>query len=115
LQTGAKPGTKSDARRFPRLHMEVDVNIYSQKNGVAPGRSADISESGISVVLPLELNIGETVKLEIKFPVEPATVTAVVRSRNAFRYGFEFSQPQGGKEPTGKELITRVPKRPDLT
>jgi PilZ domain len=119
LQTGAKSGTKTetkiDARRFPRLQMEVDVNIFSQKNGVAPGRSVDISESGMSAVLPVELIIGETVKLEIRFPVEPATVIAVVRSRNAFRYGFEFKQPQGGKEPTGKDLVRRVPRRPDLT
>lgn len=84
--------------------MEVDVNVYSQKNGLAPGRTADISECGISAVVPVELSIGEIVKMDIRFPLEPATVTAVVRSRNVFRYGFEFDQPG-----TGQELVKRIP------
>jgi hypothetical protein len=100
LQTGAK----IEARRSPRFLMDVDVNIYSQKNGLAPGRTLDISESGISAVVPIELFIGETVKVEIKFPLEPATVTAVVRSRNVYRYGFQFTQPETGKELSRKEL-----------
>jgi hypothetical protein len=51
--------------------------------------------------------------MEIRFPLESVTVTAVVRSRNVFRYGFEFDQPKTGKELTGKELIKRAPERPD--
>jgi len=77
--------------------MDVDVNIYSHKNGLAPGRTVDISEGGISAVVPIDLFIGETVKMEISFPLESVTVTAVVRSRNVFRYGFEFDQPKTGK------------------
>jgi hypothetical protein len=110
LQTG---GARIEARRFPRVLMDVDVNIYSQKNGLAPGRTVDISEGGISAVVPVELFIGETVKMEIRFPLESATVTAVVRSRNVFRYGFEFKPPESGKELTGRELIRRAPERPD--
>lgn len=89
--------------------MEVEVNVYTQKNGLAPGRTADISEAGISAVVPLELFLGEAVKLDIRFPLEPVMVSAVVRSRNAFRYGFEFDQPGAGKE-----LIQRAPVRLSL-
>lgn len=110
MQTG---GAESEARRFPRFALDVDVNIYSQKDGLAPGRTVDISESGISTVVPIELLIGETVKMEIRFPLESATVTALVRSRNVLRYGFEFKQPETGKELTGKGLIRRAPERPD--
>jgi len=106
-------GAKIEARRFPRVLMDVDVNIYSQRNGLAPGRTVDISEGGISAVVPIDLFIGETVKMEIRFPLESVTVTAVVRSRNVFRYGFECDQPKTGKELTGKELIQRAPERPD--
>lgn len=101
-----QPAPKTDARRYQRFLMEVEVNVYTQKNGLAPGRTLDISESGISAVVPLELSIGEAVKLDIRFPLEPVMVSAVVRSRNAFRYGFEFDQPG-----TGKELIQRAPVR----
>jgi hypothetical protein len=101
-----QPGTKTEARRFTRFLMDVEVNVYTQKNGLAPGRTLDISESGISAVVPLELTLGEPVKLDIRFPLEPVMVTAVVRSRNASRYGFEFDQ-----HGTGKELILKAPVR----
>ena len=106
-------GAKIEARRFPRVLMDVDVNIYSRRNGLAPGRTVDICEGGISAVVPIDLFIGETVKMEIRFPPESVTVTAVVRSRNVFRYGFEFDQSKTGKELTGKELIKIAPERPD--
>jgi hypothetical protein len=107
------PEAKIEARRFSRVLIDSDVNIHSQRNGLAPGRTVDISEGGISAVAPIDLFIGETVKMEIRFPLESVTVTAVVRSRNVFRYGFEFDQPKGGKEFTGKELLKRAPERPD--
>ena len=102
-----QPATETKARRSPRILLDVDVNIYSQKAGLVPGRTLDISESGIAVMLPVELPIGEAVKLEISFPLEPATVGAVVRNRNVFRYGFEFEPPD-----TGRELIHKVPNSP---
>jgi hypothetical protein len=100
-------GTKAEARRSPRIRLEVDVNIYSQKGGLVPGRTLDVSESGISAVVPVELPIGEAVRLEISFPLEPVTVRAVVRNRNIFRYGFEFEHTD-----TGRELLKKVPRNP---
>jgi len=100
LQTG----TKAETRRSPRIRLEIDVNIYSQKAGLVPGRTVDISESGIAAVLPVELLIGEVVRLEIRSRLEPVTVGAVVRNRNVFRYGFQFEQPDAGRE-----LIKKFP------
>ena len=57
-------GAKIEARRFPRVLMDVDVNIYSQRNGLAPGRTVDISEGGISAVVPIDLFIGEPMMIE---------------------------------------------------
>jgi hypothetical protein len=99
-----QPGTKVEARRAPRVRLEVNLNIYSRKAGLIPGRSLDISESGISAILLVELPIGEVVKLEIRSRLEPVMVGAVVRNRNAFRYGFQFEQPG-----TGRELIKKFP------
>jgi hypothetical protein len=54
------------------------------------GRSVDISESGIAAMLTVEALLGEVVELGFILPGSPVTIRAVVRQRNAFRYGFEF-------------------------
>jgi hypothetical protein len=54
--------------------------------------------------LSVELLIGEVVRLEIRSRLKPVMVGAVVRNRNAFRYGFEFELPG-----TGRELIKKFP------
>ena len=89
-------GTKAENRRSPRIRLEIDVNIYSQKAGLVPGRTVDISESGIAAVLPVELPIGEVVRLEIRARLDPVTVGAVVRNRNVFRYGFRVRSARRG-------------------
>ena len=91
-------GTKAENRRAPRIRLEIDVNIHSQKAGLVSGRTLDVSETGISAVLLVELPIGEAVRLEIRSRLEPVMVGAVVRNRNIFRYGFQFEQPGFGRE-----------------
>jgi hypothetical protein len=84
--------------------MEVEVNLDSKKGGLIPGRTVDISEFGISAVFPTELPVGESVRLQIRFPRELVSVTAVIRNRNIFRYGFEFDHPD-----IGRDLIKKLP------
>jgi hypothetical protein len=40
-----------------------------------------------------DADMGETVELQIKLPLHPATARAIVRNRNVFRHGFEFLEP----------------------
>jgi PilZ domain len=89
---GIKPEDRRENRRQRRLKWEAEVTIRS-KDGVLPGRTLDIGESGMSAILPAELQVGQTVELKIKLPMALATTRAVVRNRNVFRYGFEFLQP----------------------
>jgi hypothetical protein len=79
-----------DARRQPRFKLEVDITVNSKTCGLLKGNSVDISESGISAILKLEVPVGEFVELQFTLPHGPVTVYAVVRHRNAFRYGFQF-------------------------
>jgi hypothetical protein len=58
--------------------------------------SVEMSESGMSAILPVEVPLGETVGLRISFPLGSVEQGAVVRSRNAFRHGFEFSDRERG-------------------
>ena len=55
-----------------------------------PGRTVDISESGIAAMLTLEVPVSEIVTLDFRLPFGPVTIPAMVRQRNAFRYGFQF-------------------------
>jgi len=80
----------ADARRHPRFKLEVDVGVYSRTCGMLQGRTVDLSESGISAMLRLEVPLGEVVRLEFELPFGPVSVHATVRQRNAFRYGFQF-------------------------
>ena len=38
----------------------------------------------------LEITIGQQVELDFKLPCGPVNVHAVVKNKNAFRYGLEF-------------------------
>jgi hypothetical protein len=85
------------ARRHPRFRLEVDVRITSKTCGVLQGRSVDISESGVSAMLKIEVPVGELVELQFTLPHGPVAVYAMVRQRNAFRYGFQFTEaPEAG-------------------
>jgi len=58
----------------------------------------DISESGIAAMLLIEAPLGENVGLSFTLPSSPVTIRAIVRQRNAFRYGFEFVDPDSMHE-----------------
>jgi hypothetical protein len=51
----------------------------------------------MSAMLVLELPVGEMVELDFELPFGPANLWAVVRARNAFRYGFQFVQPHAAE------------------
>jgi len=78
-------------RRYARFKLEVDVTVRSPTLGLTPGISIEMSESGMSATLPVEVPLGETVDLRINLPLGPVEQRAVVRNRDAFRHGFEFA------------------------
>jgi hypothetical protein len=41
-------------------------------------------------MLTIEASLGEVVELNFTLPFGPVAIHAMVRQRNAFRYGFEF-------------------------
>jgi hypothetical protein len=81
---------EAKTRRHARFILEVDVTVRSPTLGLIPGMSIEMSESGMSAILPVEVPVGETVDLRINLPLGPVDRRAVVRNRNAFRHGFEF-------------------------
>jgi hypothetical protein len=85
----------TERRRHPRLELEVEVMVRTD-SALLPGRTQEISEAGMSAILPVELREGEKVELQIKLPSATAMAHAIVRDRNVFRHGFEFLQPLSG-------------------
>jgi hypothetical protein len=92
---GAKHAPASvEFRRHPRFPLHADIRVHSHSAGLLTGYTVDISESGISAMLRLELPMGELVELEFELPYGPVAIRAMVRHRSAFRYGFQFVEPE---------------------
>ena len=79
-----------ERRGQPRFKLAVDIKIYSRTSGMLKGRTVDISESGISAMVSIEVPVGELVELDFTLPPGRVRIYATVRQRNAFRYGFQF-------------------------
>ena len=85
-----QPQNVVDQRREPRFKIEVDVTVTSHTCGKLKGDTVDISESGISIMLNIEVPLGELVELNFTLPLGSVAIYAMVRQKNAFRYGFKF-------------------------
>lgn len=79
-----------DQRREPRFKIEVDIMVTSHTSGKLKGHTVDISESGLSALLSIEVPLGEVVELNFTLPLGSVAIYAMVRQKNAFRYGFQF-------------------------
>ena len=91
-------GIVDDARRQPRFALAVAMSIKSRTCGMLEGHTVDISESGIAAMLTIEVPVGEVVELNFTLLFGPVTIHAIVRQRNAFRYGFQFFDSNAMRE-----------------
>ncbi len=91
-----------DARRHPRFELEVNIRVYPRNSEVVRGHTVDISQSGISAMLREELQLDEVVRLEFTLPHGEVEVHALVRQRNAFRYGFQFLESAEAQDVIGR-------------
>ncbi len=87
-----------ESRRHPRFNLQIELCIYPRNASVVRGHTVDISESGISAMLRVEVPIGEVVRLEFTLPAGAVEIHALVRQRNAFRYGFQFMESASALE-----------------
>jgi PilZ domain-containing protein len=91
-----------DARRHARFKIEVEISVYPRNAEVIRGHTVDISESGISAMLRVEVPVGEVVRLEFSLPSGDVEVHAMVRQRSAFRYGFQFVESSSAQGVIGQ-------------
>lgn len=76
----------------------MSILVYPRNCAVVRGHTVDISESGVSAMLRVEVPVGEVVRLEFKLPLGDVDVIAMVRQRSAFRYGFQFVDLDSSRE-----------------
>ena len=91
-----------DARRHPRHKLVKDIRVYPRNAPVVRGSTVDISESGISAILHIEVPVGEVVRLEFSLPTGDVEVLALVRQKTAFRYGFQFIETSSAQDVIGR-------------
>lgn len=99
----SRTGKLIDARKHLRFKWDVDVKIYSRTSDRLMGRTVDISEQGLAVMVQIEIPLDQVVRLEFELPLGVVSIRALVRQRNAFRYGFQFVEPDS----YAQELISR--------
>jgi hypothetical protein len=102
-----------EARRHRRFKLEVGIRVYPRGCPVVRGDTVDISESGISAMLRVEVPVGELVRLEFSLPFGAVEVLAMVRQRNAFRYGFQFVEASSAHDVIGRTCIQLAMEQPD--
>jgi len=81
------------ARRHARYLFSVPLAVrYLMPGGfrITRGMSVDISEGGISAIVEADLQIGETVGIDIPLKSGQLNTVAILRYHTSSRAGFEF-------------------------
>ena len=94
LETNRESPSPQDRRRHPRYRYSAPLTVRCADGSEKAAMSMELSESGMSVLLPSELRVGEEVQLE---PVAAARVSALVRHQVGKVHGFEFINLTAGQ------------------
>ena len=89
----------------------MPLNLWRRRGTgtMIPGIALEISLSGLSVILPEVLTLGEEVEFVLILPSGQLRLTGVVRNRNMYRYGFEFDSPTATQVQLINETCAALP------
>jgi hypothetical protein len=76
---------------------------------MTPGVALEISQSGISVILPEQLSVGESVEFTLHLPGGELRAIAVVRNTAMFRHGLEFAYLTSLQQQLVKDTCAALP------
>jgi TonB family protein len=93
--TPASPFKAMSSRKVPRYELTVPLDLTVLRSGIPdkiPGRTVEIGEGGIGVVVASQLLLGESVRVEFLLPhmSTPVRATAVVRYQRDLCCGLQF-------------------------
>ena len=97
-------------RRFPRFrsHFPVTITLFAgDKYHRMSAQCKDLSEAGIGLLVSTELKMGEVASLNFSPPGSSQIwdVSAVLRHRRGYHYGFEFISLQPEQSATLKNSL----------
>ncbi|MGA8428723.1 MAG: energy transducer TonB [Candidatus Sulfotelmatobacter sp.] len=106
-------------RSNPRYGVHVPLEVTVLRSGIAdrvPGRSVDLSERGVAVVLAAELAAGEAVGLELQLPEQAQLQRwrAVVRYQDKLRCGMEFAGLSADQRAAIRDCTEKLKPVPEL-
>jgi len=97
MSTGTQTRSYSgpSRRRVPRFHLQVPLDVTVLRSGIpdtVPGRSVNLGERGIAVMLAGELAPGEIVGVEVPLSLVAGLLRtrAIVRHQDKLHCGLEF-------------------------
>jgi len=98
-----------DRRLYNRALTDLDVQVIRiQQEQTVSGRLEDISESGMCIIVPSELVVGELVRLEAADCSLFGHVVYSTWTRNAYRTGIEVQRVLLGKTDLAELLRTTL-------
>ena len=95
-------------RMFPRYDLDVRAKLSIDDQEITV-RTLDISEGGVGVVSPVDIPEGSCYAVKMVLPTMQNVFSATLqaRSKNGFRYGFEFV----GMDESNRALLLRFQRR----
>ena len=118
--TANSPGwDRSSRRRLPRFRLQAPLDVTVLRSGIpdtVPGRSLNVCERGIAVVLAGELLPGETVGVEMRLSpaLQPLRTRATVRYHNKLCCGLEFVAMPPEQRAAIRDWAKQVIPEPEL-
>jgi len=84
-----------EKRRSTRYHIDVRVRAKMFSNGlpkIVYGRGSNLSQHGMCLFLPIELDVALTFEIEVTLPhgSQQLKLEVAIRNRRSFAYGVEF-------------------------
>ncbi|HJX01017.1 MAG TPA: PilZ domain-containing protein [Terriglobales bacterium] len=94
-------------RRSQRFKVNFPIKLFAvlgQRRCVLQGQSHDLSEQGMAIYIPADLEVGAMVQIEFMVPRsnQRLGVTGIVRDSSGFRCGVEFQN----LTPTDQKALT---------
>ena len=107
-----QPSKHVAARRGPRYPVDLPLRVQvatPARNEFMLGHGRDVSHGGMAIYIPVELETGDAVLVELIFstPPEILTLRAEIKNRMGFKYGVEFIRPSPEQQ---QVLLARLEK-----